>query len=82
MCFRERGLFLCSNRVTLEHPVFNTKDGRSSYEQLREKDSAIWERDDGKVMITVSIPLPEKFKNFMDREEDRYEKFTSEQLQQ
>jgi hypothetical protein len=36
MKFRDRGLFLCANRITLEHPYYNTNQGRQEWEQSDE----------------------------------------------
>ena len=85
LSLRERGLFLCSNRVTLEHPYYNTADGRQVYDQLSEadkeelKEKGISVHDDNRVMITVEMDIPDKFENFMERENDRYERLSSKQ---
>lgn len=67
---REEGLFLCSNRVTLEHPFYNTKDGQSKLnEDYLTKKTAdachFTEDDDGTVLVNVEIDLPEKFHDMM-----------------
>jgi hypothetical protein len=77
--FRQRGLFLCANRVTLEHPYYNTESGRRVWDSL-ENDAKyaggmIWLHNDDKVMVTISIDLPAKFEAFLDREERRQHKF-------
>ena len=92
MCFRDRGLFLCSNSVTLEHPFYNTPQGQSLSGQLdlsknsddrqqggdqeRASTCRLWNREDGKVMVSVSIPIPSKFENFLAHEEERCIKFS------
>jgi hypothetical protein len=87
MCFRDRGLFLCSNRVSLEHPFYNSPEGRRVYDRLFEKENKmeqqldhgrIWKRpSDDTIMITISIDTPTKFDSFLDHEEARFIKFSS-----
>lgn len=76
MQLRGNGLFLCSNRVTLEHPYYNTPAGRDEFESMGKEATAasedLWVADDGMVMVTVAIPIPEKFHSLMKREEERY----------
>ena len=77
--FRERGLFLCSNRVQLEHPYYNTKEGRVIFDKLPpqpELDGVqIWlDPDTDKVMVAAEIPLPAKFSSFLQHEDERYAK--------
>ena len=75
MTFRERGLFLCSNRVTLEHPYYNTELGRKEWETLgydaKFAGGMLTLSNDGIVRITASIDLPRKFESFLTREEAR-----------
>jgi hypothetical protein len=69
---RENGFYLCSNRVAIEHPYYNTPHGQSEWAAvreslLREKDFAnakITEEDDGTVWIQCMIDLPAKFFDF------------------
>lgn len=78
---RGRGLFLCSNRVTLEHPFYNTRAGRGVWDSLQESDKSfelgkLWVRQhDDTVMATASIPLSQKFESFLDRSEAAYVKY-------
>lgn len=76
MQLRGNGLFLCSNRVTLEHPYYNTVVGRKFFDDNREilleANNSLWLAEDGTVMVSASIPIPNKFEAFMDREEERY----------
>jgi len=78
MQLRERGLFLCSNSVILEHPYYNSEIGRKEYETLSDEAKSamkvVEQTPDGTVLVRASIPLPEKFKSFMEREQDRYER--------
>lgn len=82
MALRERGLFLCSNRVSLQHPYFNTKEGRREWNLLNEEEKynsgMLHMSDEDIVMVTASIPLPNKFHHFLDREEERALKFPDE----
>jgi len=81
MRLRGRGLFLCSNRISLEHPFYNSKEGRSEWDAM--SDDAIKYADgkislsrDDRVMIEASIDLPEKFESLLAREEARFFKFS------
>jgi hypothetical protein len=73
-------MFLCSSQVTLQHPYYNTPIGRKDFEGMCPEELAakecIWRAEDGTVMVTASIPLPEKFESFMTRENTRYETLT------
>lgn len=85
MRFRERGLFLCSNRISLEHPFYNSKDGRPIWEALDEEakyGKNIWLSETDRVMVSASIELPEKFENLLDREEERFYKFEGDEPSQ
>jgi 23S rRNA-/tRNA-specific pseudouridylate synthase len=78
MRFRERGLFLCSNRISLEHPFYNSKEGRPIWEALDEEvkyGKNIWLSEANRVMVSASIELPDKFENLLEREEERFYKF-------
>jgi 23S rRNA-/tRNA-specific pseudouridylate synthase len=72
---REKGLFLCSNKVTLEHPSYNDmeEEGITIFQQLSEKDKeGLWMSPEGKVMVTASIEIPDKFESFISDENNRY----------
>lgn len=75
MKLRERGLFLCSNRVTLEHPYYNNLADTSSesiFEKLStENRKSLWLSPEGKIMVTATIDLPEKFSTFLHHENER-----------
>ncbi|KAL3823187.1 hypothetical protein ACHAXA_010071 [Cyclostephanos tholiformis] len=79
--FRERGLFLCSNEVELEHPYYNTPSGRKIWLGMDRRvqghgDAILREDEDtGIVTIRARIDLPEKFQSFLDRENSRANKF-------
>ena len=74
---RGEGLFLCSNKVTLEHPFFNDtkEDGKTILQRLPEKDQeGFWLSPEGKVMVTASIELPDKFNSFISDENEQFVK--------
>jgi hypothetical protein len=83
MQLRERGLFLCSNRVSLEHPFYNSEEGRAVFEEMseteRSKQQVLWVSAEGKIMVTAAIDIPDKFESFMTREEDRYNRLSTEE---
>jgi hypothetical protein len=85
MAFRERGLFLCSNRVTLEHPYYNTARGREEWEALdddaKTAGGMLTLSDDDIVRVVVSIDLPTKFESFLAHEEARSLKFEDDNVQ-
>ena len=66
---RDKGFYLCSNRVTLEHPYYNSPQGRPEWELkketlLGEKEGGkvcITEEKDGSVLVHCEIDLPPKF---------------------
>ena len=78
---RGRGLFLCSNQVTVEHPYYNTRAGRQLWEKLSEKEKEfhggkLWlSQESGTVMVSASIDLPQKFQSFLDRSEAVFQKY-------
>jgi len=83
MQLRERGLFLCSNKVCLDHPYYNTAVGREEWDAL--PDDAKWAggmirlSDDGStVEMHVGLDLPDKFASFLKREGARDAKFNDE----
>lgn len=81
MQLRERGLFLCSNRLVLEHPYYN--DLEESPQEIfarlssAEKES-MWLSNNGKIMVTACIDLPEKFSSFLRHEDERFEKLSGQ----
>lgn len=67
-----RGLMLCSNKVTLQHPYFNTEEGRIEWEQLdhetKYKSGMLGMcEDNDSVLVNVSIDLPKKFHRVLAR---------------
>lgn len=80
---RGRGLFLCSTRITLEHPFYNSPLGRVVWDNLSEEskvfpDGKLWLSDNDRVMIAANIELPDKFQNLLTRAEMRFDKFSEE----
>lgn len=69
---RENGFYLCSNRVSLEHPFYNAPPGKSEWAVVRatmleEKGGgnvSIAEDEDGTVWIHCKVELPAKFRDF------------------
>ena len=79
-----RGLFLCSKKVKFLHPYFNSDIGRAEFNKLafdhERNEVAISEHvflddADDLVYVKASIPLPQKFSSFLERENERYYKF-------
>uniref|UniRef100_A0A6V2G5C6 Pseudouridine synthase RsuA/RluA-like domain-containing protein n=1 Tax=Ditylum brightwellii TaxID=49249 RepID=A0A6V2G5C6_9STRA len=80
---RGRGLFLCSNRVRLEHPYYNTVKGREEWDALPASEKCASGKlslsDDGStVEVHASIDLPDKFLSFLGKETGRHNKFGAE----
>ena len=75
VALRSRGLFLCSNRVTLEHPFYNSVEGRELWKSFSADEipggGSLYESLDGKVMVNVEIDLPSKFESFLSHEDER-----------
>ena len=76
---REQGFYLCSNKVTLEHPYYNTPQGRQEWHAKKDalvgatrgaaddndgSGARLSEGADGTVVLHCEIELPEKFKEF------------------
>jgi 23S rRNA-/tRNA-specific pseudouridylate synthase len=83
--FRGRGLFLCSTRVTLEHPFYNTPPGRVVWDNLSEQSKVfhhgtLWLSNNNRVMVTANIDLPDKFRNVLTKAEIRFNKFSNDQV--
>lgn len=83
MSLRGRGLFLCSNKVSLEHPYYNTEVGREEWDNLSDEEKyqngMIRLSEDGEVVeVHASIDLPEKFNSFLRNEESRFERLGAE----
>lgn len=72
---RDKGFYLCSNEVTLDHPFYNTPLGRIEWEANKEKlmkenkkdggDSRVSiMEENGSVLVHCEIDLPAKFSEF------------------
>ena len=81
MQLRERGLFLCSNRLILEHPYYNNLDETPTaiFDRLSssEKES-MWLSGEGKIMVTATCELPDKFASFLQHENERFERLSEQ----
>lgn len=76
MNLRGRGLFLCSNKVRLEHPHYNSLEGRKEWDNLPSKEkwangTLTLSEDGTTVEVHASIDLPNKFHSFLRKEEAR-----------
>lgn len=77
-----RGLLLCSNRILLEHPYYNTPEGRRVWKQglAREQgpqngssSSVYYDQTEDLVRVEAAIDLPEKFHKFLRSQRRRAE---------
>jgi len=70
--FRDFGLMLCSNKVSLQHPYYNSAVGRKEWDALDDNDprkyanGMIQLSEDDKVLVHVEIELPTKFQELLD----------------
>ena len=79
MSLRGRGLFLCSNKVSLDHPYYNTVEGRAEWDAFPENEkwangTLALSEDGTTVEVHASIGLPNKFQSFLTKEGERQEK--------
>lgn len=72
---RQRGLFLCSNGIELQHPYYNSPIGEDEWNDELESDVLYKDGSTGHVMIKARIELPDKFASFLFHENKRAEKF-------
>jgi 23S rRNA-/tRNA-specific pseudouridylate synthase len=82
MKLRGRGLFLCSNKVLLDHPYYNTVEGRTEWDMLNDDNDEKYaggriylDKTQDIVKVSCEIELPLKFTSLMEWEEDRVNKF-------
>jgi hypothetical protein len=79
MAFRERGLFLCSNRLIMEQPYYDTDVGRKEWETLDDgvnfAGGMLSLSQEGIVRATASIELPTNFESFLTHEKVMYQNF-------
>ena len=69
--FLDQGLFLCSNKVVLEHPYFNTREGRREWNAMEDGERyqggmVELSQDGEKVMVQAEIDLPQAFCSLLD----------------
>jgi hypothetical protein len=60
-------MFLCSNKVTLQHPFYNTPEGKRQWENapvVGDNRVKLTEENDT-VLLNVEIALPSKFNTMM-----------------
>ena len=69
----DRGMFLCSNQIKLEHPYYNTVVRRNEFLQSKRdvtsengKGCIFYDKKSDKVFVLASIPLPDKFSEFVE----------------
>ena len=84
MNLRGRGLFLCSNKVSLDHPYYNTPEGRKEWDRLPDDKKLAGgflalSEDGSKVEVRASIELPNKFRSFLLKEAERQDKLADEE---
>eukprot|EP00977_Amphora_coffeiformis_P001409 scaffold287_cov173-Amphora_coffeaeformis.AAC.23 len=75
MSFRDRGLFLCSTRVVLEHPFYNNPETMNFWQdEYADKfdQCSVWKSKEGRLMMAAEVPLPNKFDSLLHHEEERY----------
>ena len=72
MCFRESGMYLCSDGIEIKHPEFK------SLEECPEVEGVEWEEREEGIYLKCRIETPEKFGKVMRRERERFEKFEEE----
>ena len=67
---RDNGFYLCSNMIVIDHPFYNSPQGRSMWEKVKEDEMKKWsdhkniriaEESDGRVLVYAEIDLPSKF---------------------
>mmetsp|Transcript_17669 Transcript_17669/g.51427 ORF Transcript_17669/g.51427 Transcript_17669/m.51427 type:complete len:531 (-) Transcript_17669:86-1678(-) len=69
--FLDHGLYLCSNKVTLEHPYYNTETGRREWEAM--DDAAKYcggmirlSEGGRRVLVHAEIPVPQDFYDLLE----------------
>ena len=69
---RDQGFYLCSNKLMIEHPFYNTPQGKSEWAAKREAVLGVKREgnnvhiteETGAVWVHCKIDLPVKFKDF------------------
>jgi len=67
---RGRGLLLCSNHLSVDHPFYNTNKGRKVWDSMENQEEKYARgmlrlNEANRVVLTVSIPIPKKFDSFI-----------------
>mmetsp|Transcript_13414 Transcript_13414/g.18002 ORF Transcript_13414/g.18002 Transcript_13414/m.18002 type:complete len:220 (+) Transcript_13414:59-718(+) len=83
--FKDESLYLCSNKVTLDHPYYNTEAGRKEWEELEDENVKYGngmiqlsgktnDKGERTVQVHASIDLPERFMEFLNRSKEEADK--------
>ena len=69
----DHGLYLCSNKVSLPHPYYNTAIGRRKWDAMKDSDPRKYDggmirlsEDKRMVLVHAEIELPARFKRLLD----------------
>eukprot|EP00978_Attheya_sp_CCMP212_P028162 scaffold96532_cov43-Attheya_sp.AAC.3 len=79
-------IFLCSNEIVVEHPYYNTEQGRIEFQsgdpttaaQNTNYTDSIREGDDGIIRVHARIDVPPVYTRFLAREERKLQRFMEE----
>ena len=72
---RQRGLFLCSNGIEIQHPYYNSPIGQKEWSDAMTSETLFKDKATGCVMVNARIDLPDKFNSFLFHENKRAEKY-------
>jgi len=72
---RQRGLFLCSNGIEIQHPYYNSPSGQKEWSDAMTSEVLYKDKATGCIMVNARIDLPDKFNSFLFHENKRAEKF-------
>ena len=74
---RDNGFYLCSNKIVIEHPFYNSPQGRPLWKKIKDNEIKrcndhinnirITEGSDGQVLVYAEIDLPSKFNELLQR---------------
>ena len=78
---RENGFYLCSNQIVIEHPFYNSPQGKTLWTKVKEEEIKkcddhkerirIAEESDGRVLVYAEIDLPQKFDDVTEMVKDK-----------
>lgn len=74
--FLDHELYLCSNKVSLLHPYYNTEEGRKEWEALDTEEKyqggmiCLSDDESNKVLVHAEIDLPQHFQDLLDSASD------------